>query len=102
MYIKDFDSFLSNACVINEGLMEGLEGSARKLQGTMKSIYGSFSDNSEKMLTASSSSNTSNVNNSRSYQPSITIINQANSTSPSEIARKALQTQRQLAMEWGV
>ena len=87
---------------INEGLMEGLEGSARKLQGTMKSIYGSFSDNSEKMLTASSSSNTSNVNNSRSYQPSITIINQANSTSPSEIARKALQTQRQLAMEWGV
>ena len=41
-------------------------------------------------------------NNARTYQPNITIVNQASETAPSEIARKSLQAQRELAMEWGV
>lgn len=41
------------------------------------------------------------INNSRNYQPSTTIIVQSPNPSPSEIARKNLQIQRQLGMEWG-
>ena len=44
----------------------------------------------------------STYNNAQTYQPNITIVNQASETAPSEIARKSLQTQRQLAMEWGI
>lgn len=47
-------------------------------------------------------SSVSHVDNARSYQSSITIVNQVPNISPSELARKSIQAQRQLAMEWGV
>lgn len=44
----------------------------------------------------------STIDNSKYMQPNITIINQVPNASPSELARKSVQAQRQLAMEWGV
>ena len=75
-----------------EGIEEGLEDSIP-----------SVSKVAQKMAVAATPNmQTSNVNNSKSYNPSVTIVNHVPSLSPSELARKALQTQRQLAMEWGV
>lgn len=90
---------------INEGLIKGMEQSHGRLQEAMNNAYGSLSSSAAKsaeIRTASTMSSTSTIDNSRYMQPSITIINQVPNTSPSEIARKALQTQRQFAMEWGV
>ena len=90
---------------VNEGLIKGMEQSQGKLQRAMNSVYGSLASSASKSARISSSQvmpSTSTIDNSRYMQPSITIINQVPNASPSELARKAMQAQRQLAMEWGV
>lgn len=91
---------------INEGLIKGMEQSQNRLQQAMNNVYGSLASSAEKSTRnarASIATNTtSTIDNSKYMQPSITIINQVPNASPSELARKAVQTQRQLAMEWGV
>lgn len=91
---------------INEGLIKGMEQSQSRLQQAMNNVYGSLASSAEKSTRnarASIATNTtSTIDNSKYMQPSITIINQVPNASPSELARKAVQTQRQLAMEWGV
>ncbi|MEK5422057.1 phage tail tape measure protein [Viridibacillus sp. FSL R5-0477] len=47
-------------------------------------------------------SSVSNIDNTRSYQPVVNNNFYAPVASPSELARKSIQAQRQLAMEWGV
>lgn len=64
-------------------------------------IGGSLLNKSNNIIRQTTSSSYT-TDNSKYMQPSITIVNQAPNNSPSDIARKALQTQRQLAMEWGV
>lgn len=79
-----------------EGLEIGLESMVSKVQAA-----------AEKLAIAStpkyrnSEGYTQHIDNSRIYQPKTTIIVQSNNSSPSEIARKNLQIQRQLGLEWG-
>lgn len=91
---------------INEGLIKGMEQSQNRLQQAMNNVYGSLASSAEKSTRnarASIATNTtSTIDNSKYMQPSIQIIVQGDNMSPSEVARKALQVQRQLAMEWGV
>ena len=96
---------------IGQGLIVGMDDmitkvsqSSARLANAVASAQGSLASSSAKSqhkgLSPSVSSST--INNSKYMQPSITIINQSPNASPSEIARKSLQAQRQLAMEWGV
>lgn len=71
------------------------EGVAQGISKNIKSVTKA----SDKMVNATIP-NVNNQDNSRTYQPSI-VIQAPPSANPSELARKALQTQRQLAMEWG-
>ncbi|OLN21908.1 hypothetical protein BTO30_12480 [Domibacillus antri] len=87
---------------VGEGLVLGIEGTTDKLNSVMSNVYGSIAGSAEKMMSQGVQSSNYSYDQSKTYQPSITIINQASDASPSEIARKALQTQRQLAMEWGM
>lgn len=97
---------------VGEGLIVGMDDmigkvaqSSARLAGAVTNAQSSLSSSAQKSIALGSSkvmSSTSTVDNSKYMQPNITIINQVPNASPSEIARKALQSQRQLAMEWGV
>ncbi|MFL1998348.1 hypothetical protein VYF65_004148 [Lysinibacillus irui] len=91
---------------VNEGLIKGMEQSSGRLQRAMNNVYGSLASSAEKSTRNATASlpttTTSTIDNSKYMQPNITIINQVPNASPSELARKAIQAQRQLAMEWGV
>ena len=97
---------------IGQGLIVGMDdmlakvsSSSRRLSDAVSNAYGSLSSSSKKSMDNNSyysTPATSTVDNSKYMQPSITIINQDPNTSPSDLARKALQAQRQLAMEWGL
>ena len=93
---------------VGEGLIVGMdemiskvEQSSNRLADTVGGAYISLSSGKAKSEQSKAASS-STINNSKYMQPSITIINQVQNASPSEIARKALQVQRQLALEWGV
>lgn len=84
---------------------EMMRGSSDNLQTALNNAYSSLASSaakSGKMTTSRAMPSTSTIDNSKYMQPSITIINQVPNASPSELARKAIQAQRQLAMEWGV
>ncbi|MEF7566405.1 hypothetical protein V4V35_25795, partial [Bacillus infantis] len=88
---------------ITEGLIEGIQQSRKQLENAVENAYGSLAINAQRMLSSNQPSPSHNqYDQSKHYQSQLTIINQAPNQSPSEIARKALQVQRQLAMEWGV
>lgn len=89
----------------NAGFIEGIKENNNKLQKTVGNVYGSLASSAQKSAEVSTSNiknTTSTIDNSKYMQPQIHITVQGGNMSPSEIARKALQTQRQLAMEWGV
>lgn len=88
----------------NEGFIVGLQDSFGRLKAAMSNMYGSLANSAQTMMSTSTTNNVthSSYDQSRSYQPSVTIINQNPSTSPSQLARKAVQEQRRMAMEWGV
>ncbi|MER2047307.1 MAG: phage tail tape measure protein [Solibacillus sp.] len=89
----------------NAGFIEGIKDNNNKLQKTVGNVYGSLASSAQKSAEVSTSNiknTTSTIDNSKYMQPQIHITVQGGNMSPSEIARKALQTQRQLAMEWGV
>ena len=97
---------------VGEGLIVGMDDmiskvaqSSARLAGAVTNAQSSLSSSAQKSRAIGSStvtSSTSTIDNSKYMQPSITIINQVPNASPSELARKATQAQRQLAMEWGV
>ncbi|WP_052130230.1 hypothetical protein [Ureibacillus sinduriensis] len=97
---------------VGEGLIIGMDDmiskvaqSSARLSEAVVNAQGSLASSAQKSVeyrASSVTSSTSTIDNSKYMQPNITIINQVPNASPSEIARKALQTQRQLAMEWGV
>lgn len=97
---------------IGEGLVIGMDDMVRKvahsserLSGAVISAHNSLSSSSaksEQVRLVNSTVSSSTIDNSKYMQPQIQIIVQGDNASPSEIARKALQAQRQLAMEWGV
>lgn len=97
---------------VGEGLIVGMDDmigkvaqSSARLAGAVTNAQSSLASSAQKSMTLGASqvtSSTSTIDNSKYMQPSITIINQVPNASPSELARKAMQAQRQLAMEWGV
>lgn len=97
---------------IGEGLIIGMDDmikkvaqSSARLSNAVVNAQSSLASSAQKSAEVSSINNrtsTSTIDNSKYMQPNITIINQVPNASPSELARKAVQAQRQLAMEWGV
>lgn len=85
-----------------EGFVIGMQQAAKKLANASANAFSSLAKNAA--VTSGGTIKTSNAsyNQSKTYNPQITIVNQSAKASPSEIARKSLQVQRQLAMEWGV
>lgn len=81
---------------IGEGLVLGMDDMVSKVAGAAQRLATSVEGN---MLVG----NTSSIDKSRSYTNGDThIYVYGNNPSPSEIARKNIQAQRQLAMEWGM
>ena len=81
---------------LGEFVGEGFEGG---LEDSIPSI----SKVAHKMASAATPNvQTSNINNSKSFQPVVNNYFQTPVVSASDVARKNLQTQRQLAMEWGI
>ncbi|MEK5530646.1 hypothetical protein MKX79_14870 [Viridibacillus sp. FSL R5-0468] len=81
------------------GLADGMEDNiGAVIQATQRMANATIPS----LTGANSGGSISHVDNARSYQSSITIVNQVPNISPSELARKSIQAQRQLAMEWGV
>lgn len=81
---------------IGEGLVLGMDDMVGKVAGAAQRLATSVEGN---MLVG----NTSSIDKSRSYTNGDThIYVYGNNPSPSEIARKNTQSQRQLAMEWGM
>ena len=104
---------------IGEGIAQTMSGVIEKLsissdamfkvsenmQDVFSGAYSSLANSAVKARQASTTryvSSTSTIDQSKYMQPNITIINQAQQTSPSELARKGIQEQRKLAMEWGI
>lgn len=97
---------------VGEGLIIGMDDmikkvaqSSARLSNAVVNAQSSLASSTQKSAEVSSINNrtsTSTIDNSKYMQPQIHITVQGGNMSPSEIARKALQTQRQLAMEWGV
>ncbi|MFF5993715.1 phage tail tape measure protein [Lysinibacillus sp. KU-BSD001] len=81
---------------VGEGLVLGMDDMASKVAGAAQRLASTVEGN------VSASSSTS-INKSRTYNGGETHIHvYGNNPSPSEIARKALQVERQRAMEWGI
>lgn len=83
---------------IGQGLALGMDDSVSKVAGAAQRMASSVEDggNFAKITTSS-------INKSRTYHGGETHIHvYGNNPSPSEIARKALQVERQRAMEWGM
>ncbi|OMC87467.1 phage tail tape measure protein [Viridibacillus sp. FSL H7-0596] len=89
---------------IPAGLAEGMEQNMSAITNAAQKMANATMPNINPGGYASgfAGSSVSHVDNARSYQSSITIVNQVPNISPSELARKSIQAQRQLAMEWGV
>lgn len=87
----------------NEGFIVGIEQSSRRLQNAVSSVYGSLASSAAKSIESKTyaTTSTTHINNSKYMQPNVQIIVQGEKMSPSDVARKSLQVQRQLAMEWG-
>lgn len=82
---------------IGQGLVLGMDDMVSKVSGAAQRLASSVEGN------VANGSYSSSVNKSRSYTHGDTIIYvQGNNLSPSEISRKQRQSQRQLAMEWGM
>ena len=88
----------------NEGFIEGIKQTSRRLQDTVNDTYGSLASSAAKSIESKTyaTTSTTHINNSKYMQPNVQIIVQGEKMSPSDVARKSLQAQRQLAMEWGV
>lgn len=88
---------------VGEGLIIGMEDKIKQVIDAGKKLASAVTQPMDAVSVgrmAGISSN--NINNSRSYSGNTTINVYGNNPSPSEIARRNTQAQRQLAMEWGV
>src|SRR5690606_29171068 len=88
---------------VGEGLVIGMEDKIKQVIDAGKKLASAVTQPMDVVSVgrmAGLSSN--NINNSRSYSGNTTINVYGNNPSPSEIARRNTQAQRQLAMEWGV
>ncbi|WP_126990569.1 hypothetical protein [Candidatus Kurthia intestinigallinarum] len=89
----------------NEGFIVGLQRSAAKVQSAMQNVYGSLASSTDAVRQSSivnTTNTTQSYDQSKSYNPSVTIINQSSTVSAQALAKKAAREQRKLAMEWGV
>ena len=82
---------------IGQGLVLGMDDMVNKVSGAAQRLASSV-EGGVNFGGARSSS----INNSRSYSGQTTINVYGNNLSPSEIARRNTQAQRQQAMEWGM
>ncbi|WP_274307431.1 hypothetical protein [Solibacillus daqui] len=88
---------------MGEGLVIGMDNKIQQVVNAGKRMASAVTQPMDVMGMGNRGSYTnSSVNNSKSYSGQTTINVYGNNPSPSEIARKATQAQRQLAMEWGV
>lgn len=82
---------------IGQGLVLGMDDMVDKVSGAAQRLASSVEGS-----IGFGGTTPSNVNNSRSYNGQTTIHVYSNNPSPSEIARRNTQAQRQQAMEWGM
>ena len=81
---------------INEGLAIGLEKSTNLLDSALNNAYGGFADSAERALYSGDNSSVNNVNNSRTFNPNISI---SAGPSASEIARASERALRKLSYQ---
>lgn len=86
-----------------DSTVKGVMASASKLSNAVINAQASlFSSSARANAISQPSTVNKTVDNSKYMTPNITIVVQGDNTSPSEVARKVLQAQRQLGLEWGV